>query len=436
MAIEYTPNQISVQQLVERHEKKDLNLAPGFQRDSVWNLPDRQKLIESIFRGFPLPAIFLHKREERGEIKFDVIDGKQRIESVLMFMGRKKPAFRAKLHLDEEESEGVARLYTWSQLKRAEKQARLNGYRLQTIEVKGSPSEIIELFVKINSTGKALTPAEKRNARFNSHPFLKSAAKLARKFEPKLRTFGIVSPAQMSRMKHIELICELMVSIHRGQALNKKATLDNVLQDRKSLTALQTQKAVKRTTTALNRVFKTFPRLKTTRFRKASDFYTLSVLFSKFETEGLALSNHRSNLQAEKLLIAFSNGVDAAREAQKQIKGVAPDQELYRSYLSTVTEGTDDIRNRQSREGILRRILEPLFQVKDKQRFFSPEQRRIIWNNLAEPKCKVCGCRLTWDDFTIDHKIAHSLGGLTKLSNADVLCRKHNSRKGNRRTAA
>jgi hypothetical protein len=59
----------------------NLNLDPGFQRQSVWNERDRAKLIESILRNYPLPAIFLYKRQEDGVLVYDVIDGKQRLES-------------------------------------------------------------------------------------------------------------------------------------------------------------------------------------------------------------------------------------------------------------------------------------------------------------------------------------------------------------------
>ena len=62
-----------------------MNLAPGFQRQSVWTERDRANLIKSILRNYPLPAIFLYKREDEGHLVFDVIDGKQRMESMFMF---------------------------------------------------------------------------------------------------------------------------------------------------------------------------------------------------------------------------------------------------------------------------------------------------------------------------------------------------------------
>ena len=53
----------TIHDMVNLYEDKCLNLAPGFQRDSVWTEHDRAFLIDSIVRKYPLPAIFLYRRE-------------------------------------------------------------------------------------------------------------------------------------------------------------------------------------------------------------------------------------------------------------------------------------------------------------------------------------------------------------------------------------
>ncbi len=65
---------------------RQLNLEPGFQRRSVWALSDRRRLIESIVSRYPLPSIFLYERNSRGRTVYDVLDGKQRVETIFMFM--------------------------------------------------------------------------------------------------------------------------------------------------------------------------------------------------------------------------------------------------------------------------------------------------------------------------------------------------------------
>lgn len=406
-----------------------LNLEPGFQRQSVWTERDRAKLIDSILRNYPLPAIVLYKREQDGDLVFDVIDGKQRLESIFMFTGAMRGRFSTRTHLPGADSvESV----DWPLLKRKGLQPLVTGYELPVIEVDGEIGDIINVFVRINSTGKALTRQEQRHARYYNSPFLKEAARLANRFQGYFLDNGVFSPGQLSRMKHIELMCELMLSMVQGDVLNKKTALDRVMATT-SFDGRQLGKASRMVTATLNRIRRMFPRLKTTRLRQVTDFYSLAVLIGKFDQEGLILTDRRRNSLAWELLQAFTTRVDEVRELPRKAKGARPDQELYRDYLLTVSQMTDDVAQRRKREQILRGILGSLFAKKDSQRGFTSEQRRILWNTAANRVCSTCSCKLTWEDFTIDHINPHSKGGLSQLENAALMCRTHNSKKGNRR---
>jgi len=219
----------------------------------------------------------------------------------------------------------------------------------------------------------------------------------------------------------------------QGDVLNKKTALDRVMAT-KSFDGRHLGKASRMVTATLHRIARMFPQLKTTRLRQVTDFYSLAVLIGKFEHEGLILTDRRRNKLAWDLLQVFATRVDEVRELQRKAKGARPDQELYRDYLLTVSQMTDDVAQRRKREQILRGILGSLFARKDAQRGFTAEQRRILWNAAANRVCAHpnCSCKLTWEDFTIDHINPYSKGGRTQLANAALMCRKHNSQKGNR----
>lgn len=407
-----------------------LNLEPGFQRKSVWAERDRAKLIDSILRNYPLPAIFLYKRQETGKLVFDVIDGKQRLESIFMFMGAMKGRYNTRTQLPNSD---VVDIVDWTLLKRKALQHLITGYEIPVIEVDGEMGEIIDVFVRINSTGKALTQQEKRHAKYYNSAFLKVAARNAAKFESYFQKSGIFSTGQFSRMKHVELVCELMISLLQGDVLNKKTALDRVMAS-SSFDGRQLGKASRMVISTLNKVGKMFPDIKSTRLHQVTDFYTLAVLIGKYEREGLILSDrHRNNL-AWDMLKVFSTRVDEVRDLQRKAKGAKPEQEIYRDYLMTVSQMTDDVSQRRKRELILDSILRSLFSKKDAQRGFTPEQRRILWNTTSNRVCAHPGCpkKLSWDDFTIDHINPHSKGGRSDLDNAALMCRIHNSRKGNK----
>lgn len=428
----HTSDRKLVQELVNHYEHGWLNLEPGFQRDSVWREKDRAKLIESIIRNYPLPAIFLYRRHKNGQLVYDVIDGKQRLESIFMFMGVMRRMFGARVQLPGGEKEEWV---TWRQLCKKRLQHLITGYSIPTIEVDGEFSDIVNVFVRINSTGKALTPQEKRHARYFNSGFLREANRIATRYQSKLLDMHVVTATSISRMKHVELVSELMLSMHRGDVLNKKTALDSVMSS-DGLGLRDIRKAAAQTVTSLNRVIRMFPKLHHTRFCRLTDFYTITVLINKFEQERLILTDKKRNQLAWDLLVAFGTRVDEMREKQRRLQGAKQEEEMYGSYLMTVSQMTDDISQRQKREEILRGILGSLFAKKDTQRGFTLEQRRIIWNTTATRRCtgKKCGGKLlTWDDFTLDHIDPHSKGGRSRIGNATPMCRRCNSSKGNRR---
>lgn len=386
--------------------------------------------MDSIIRNYPLPAIFLYRNQQDGDVVYDVIDGKQRIESILMFMGVKQGRFETKTQLPGDDE---FKWVTWNQLCKWKQQHIITGYRLPVIEVDGEFGDIIEVFVRINSTGKALTGREKRHAKYYRSAFLKEAAKVANKFQNYFLYMGVMGTSQITRMKHVELICELMLSIQKGDPINKKTALNNIMAD-SGVDMRQVGRGARLTIAALNRVRRMFPKLYSTRFVKVTDFYTLTTLIAKFEQEGMILTDRRRNRLAWDILSVFSSKVDDLREKLKKVQNVGTEQDLYRQYLLTVMQATDEVNQRRLRESILRGLLESLFAKKDAQRGFSYAQRRIIWNTTADRRCQnqKCKKRLAWDDFTIDHIDPYSKGGRTRLENAALMCRSCNSAKGKR----
>src|SRR5258706_5040419 len=123
--LHYQAETRTVQDLVHLYQNRHLNLAPDFRRDSVWTDRDRTKLIDSVLKNYPIPALFLHRREQNGVLYFDVVDGKQRLETFFRFMGiLPGKRFKAKTVLSDDKGE---ELVDWNLLKRRHLQPRLTG---------------------------------------------------------------------------------------------------------------------------------------------------------------------------------------------------------------------------------------------------------------------------------------------------------------------
>src|SRR6202142_2163126 len=66
-----------------------LILSPSFQRRSVWPVGAKSFLLDTIVRGLPIPIVFLREQKtdlDTLEPKREVVDGQQRIRTVLAFL--------------------------------------------------------------------------------------------------------------------------------------------------------------------------------------------------------------------------------------------------------------------------------------------------------------------------------------------------------------
>src|SRR4029078_8939953 len=74
--------------LLDLDKNGQLDLDPPYQRKSVWTPKDRRFFMDTVCRNYPSPAIFLHKTidDMTGKTTYHVVDGKQRITTLLQFV--------------------------------------------------------------------------------------------------------------------------------------------------------------------------------------------------------------------------------------------------------------------------------------------------------------------------------------------------------------
>lgn len=76
--------QMSIGEIITMYSNKEIIIDPEFQRLFRWNIGQKSKLIESLLLGIPLPSIFVFEKEDG---RWELIDGLQRISTILEFMG-------------------------------------------------------------------------------------------------------------------------------------------------------------------------------------------------------------------------------------------------------------------------------------------------------------------------------------------------------------
>lgn len=82
----YRNSELRLDQIVTYLNEEKINLSPVFQRGHVWSLKTRRGLIKNIVQGKPIPAIFLYKEAAGSKYTYNILDGKQRLESVILFI--------------------------------------------------------------------------------------------------------------------------------------------------------------------------------------------------------------------------------------------------------------------------------------------------------------------------------------------------------------
>jgi hypothetical protein len=88
--MKYSNREMKVGTIVSHLNEQTINLIPPFQRGTVWNIKTRRMLISNMIQARPIPAIFLYKEAAGSKFSYNILDGKQRLETLMLFVGNKR----------------------------------------------------------------------------------------------------------------------------------------------------------------------------------------------------------------------------------------------------------------------------------------------------------------------------------------------------------
>jgi Protein of unknown function DUF262 len=193
---------------LDLNRNNQLDLEPPYQRKSVWTLKERKLFLDTIFRQYPCPPVFLHQtKDSDGKAQYHVVDGKQRLETVIKFANGDFPLG------DNLTDLGVSGK-RFSGLDAAQK--RLFWDYIFTVEMLDIIEGIVldEVFSRINTNARKLERQELRHAKYDGW-FVNFVEQEAEKEEWK--RLKVVTTARAKRMKDSQFISELFLVILDGQ---------------------------------------------------------------------------------------------------------------------------------------------------------------------------------------------------------------------------
>ncbi|MCI0389280.1 MAG: DUF262 domain-containing protein [Acidobacteria bacterium] len=339
-------------------------IKPPYQRKPVWAARQKCYLIESILNGLPIPEIYIQQIDTpEGETTYAIVDGQQRIRTVLQFIGSETESSEQeynKFALDKLDTDSHWRNVTFAELPNDIKK-KFYGYRFAVRYLfTDKESDVRDMFQRLNKFLTPLKPQELRNATYTG-PFVKLATSLADgEFWAENR---IVTPASIRRMNDVEFVSELLVGVLHGPQSGRASDIDAYYEQYEDYEdEFPDQKRAKRLfDETLETIQRVLPDIKETRWNNKTDFYTLFValafMLKSHELPDSNVSKIRETLKrfADEINSRLSN-----EEARVNKSAV--------DYVRAVEKGANDKKRRGDRHIALTGVIEPYFKPRKSTR--------------------------------------------------------------------
>lgn len=230
--------QMSIGELISMYESDEIIIDPEFQRLFRWKIEQKSGFIESILLGIPLPSIFVFELEDG---RWELIDGLQRISTILEFTGRLKDGemeLRTPSVLEATKYLHSLRNVVWERsdsIQAVSENEQMPLERVQQLAIRRArigvqilkrPSDNdtkYDLFQRLNASGTQANKQEIRNCiMIMINPKYFHAVKDVAEAEP----FGEVislTDSQREKQEHLEMAVRFLVHTkipYDGQSIN------------------------------------------------------------------------------------------------------------------------------------------------------------------------------------------------------------------------
>ena len=188
-------------------KKKDITLAPAFQRGDTWTTSAQSYFIDTLLRDLPIPPIYIRlvtdtdtKTSHR-----EVVDGQQRLSAIVKFIDGQLP-------LDKRSKEFTGK--TYDSLDEKDQKLFL-AYQVGVEQLFGADDDtVLDIFHRINAYGLSLNQQELRHGKFQGGrykgEFRWAVIRAAERWDILWSKYGVLSVRSRVRLLHHELIAQLL----------------------------------------------------------------------------------------------------------------------------------------------------------------------------------------------------------------------------------
>lgn len=400
-------------------EQNRIDLNPVYQREAgVWSDEKKKLFIDSLLNGYDVPKIYLNAYPPGEPFLWAVIDGKQRLTTIISFMNNEFPLAEDFVYSGESIPNGQepgANQHFRDFTEHAKEVFKVINLSV-TVTDSASEEEIENLFARLNN-GEALNSAEQRNAiggdmnelvrELADRPFFIEKCSFARNRYAHREVSCKLLLIEMSRMNHG----------NSGIPQLKKKFLDTLVKENREMPErlrAQLSSAIDTRLRKLERLFDD----QSPELRKQS-YPQFFYLWNEYVTDNYG----HQRLSA--LMKTFIPQFTLMRERNNQIPRDEDRDPVLVEFGRLTQQGTNDSGSLQRRVEIMTRYflgVHPEVRILDARRAFTEQERYVIWLKAGK-RCQECSVVLqNLDDMDADHATMWAHGGPTTFENARALC--------------
>ena len=423
---------LTVGDLIDLEQEGSLRVNHEYQRGQRWTTSQKQMFIDSIFRGYSIPAFYFHKTTavRSGNVFFDIVDGQQRIDAIKSFsenafellnpnddMSFKFPIFMKNVSC----SWGGKRFNELSDnLQDQLKQHNIVAYEIIT----ENENSIRDLFIRLQG-GTPLTPQDKRDSwpgNFTEFVLtIGGKSKIDRWYGLPLFTEVAKVSSEIRRRQLAAQIFMLYWTIQKESRFCdiKSSNIDEFYHSQVDFD--ENSKDAKNFLAICNRLYEAFqgkPKL------VGHYLIHLFLLVNNLSKEYARGWEHQ-------LAIKWQEFESRRKQAAEDVKNNR-ENELNRYYYRygqlTQTRSDNASTIRQRHAFFVEEMLNLLAPRKlDAKRAFSDLERQAVFFRDMEicQWCRMNGAsrRVSWDECEIHHVVPYAQGGETEIHNAALVHR-------------
>lgn len=214
----------SILDFIQWNDNGEIDLAPKFQRRSVWSPRAQSYLIDTIVRGKPIPKIFMRQEvnPRTRKTRREIVDGQQRIRTVLSFVA---DGFKiSKVHNID-----VGGMF-FSKLDDATQKEILSYEFTVDLLQNMEDGDIYDIFARLNTYSVTLNAQELRHSQ-HFGDFRTSVSTLSTEFSRFWSANHILTDKSILRMGDAEYVADLFIAMSVGIRAKEKRIIDNYYRD-------------------------------------------------------------------------------------------------------------------------------------------------------------------------------------------------------------